>query len=162
MDCSCIKGESNFSYKLESVSENLVLFQDLSDWMDHPAYKNPSYYILNVTPPGKKEGLDISIDVNRINKLTSKEIFGQEGMSIPDGVYCLKVTNCGYTYTRYAAITYQLECCIDEMYNRGENTDELDVLMTQIKKAAEFQDSATASKLYRIAIQQVKQKNCNC
>lgn len=161
-DCSCIKGESNFKYKLESLSSEVLLFQDLSDWMDHPNYKTPSEYTLSVTPPGNTEGTDIVIDLQKWNKITSKELFGSEDQSIPDGIYCLKVKNCGNTYSRYHAVVYKLECCSDQLFVKGIDIAEIDRLIRDIRKAAEFQDDATANKLYKIALDKMNLLNCEC
>lgn len=159
-DCSCIKGESNFNFKFESLSSSIILFEDLSDWMEHPNYKDPVSYSITITPPGSSD-VTVLINLSRTNKITSNELFGREG-DIPDGIYCIKLSNCGYTYTRFKAITYKLNCCADKLFLEGKDTTEIDDLIRKIKIATEFQDSVTAIKLYKIASEKIKLNNCYC
>ena len=93
-DCSCIKGEGSFNFELKAISSSLLVYTDLSDWMEHPNYKNPSDYMLTIQSPHSTE-VDIMIDVTKANKLTPA-MLGKEG-ELPDGIYCMKLTNCGYT-----------------------------------------------------------------
>ena len=160
-DCSCIKGEANFNFILKSISKEVMLFQDLSEWMDDPQYKALDKYSIKVSIPGGKEA-EIEIDLQKFNKISSKELLGEEGLSIPDGVYCFTLTNCGYTYQRYAAITRQLECCTNNLYIKGEDTSRIDGLIKEIKNAAEFQNDDIANELYSEALKLAELRNCSC
>lgn len=159
-DCSCIKGEGSFNFELKAISSSLLVYTDLSDWMEHPNYKNPSNYTLTIQPPHGTE-VDILIDVTKANKLTPKIILGVEG-ELPDGIYCMKLTNCGYTYTKYAAVVRQLECCADKLFMEGKDTKELDELIRLIKVSVEFQNTSEAQELYKQAEKITKMNLCYC
>ena len=160
-DCSCIKGEGAYNYEFKALSPFLITYTDLSDWMEHPNYKTPTSYIISITPPNFGS-IDIVIDVTKANKLTSKELYGIEDKELPDGIYCITMTNCGYTYQTYRAVTRKLECCADKLYIEGESTDRLDDLIRLIKVSVEYNKISEAKELYKEAERILKQFNCYC
>jgi len=158
-DCSCIKGEGSFNFELKAISSSLLVYTDLSDWMEHPNYKNPSNYMLTIQPPHSTE-VDIMIDVTKANKITPT-MLGKEG-ELPDGIYCMKLTNCGYTYTKYVAIVRRLECCADKLFMENKDTKELDELIRLIKVSVEFNNISEAQELYKQAEKIIKVNLCYC
>lgn len=159
-DCSCIKGEGAFNFELKALSSSLLVYTDLSDWMEHPNYKEPTTYTLTIQPPYSAE-VDIVIDVAKANKLTPKLLMGRDG-ELPDGIYCMKLTNCGYTYTKYAAVVRRLECCADKLFMEELDTKELDELIRLIKVSVEFQNISEAKELYDKAEKIIKDNQCFC
>jgi len=160
MNCSCIRGEGNFQFEIKAISPSFLIYTDLSDWMEHPNYKDPSSYTLKVQPPYGDE-VQIDIDVNKANRITALNLFKKE-IEIPDGIYCFTLENCGYTYMKYKAICRRLECCADKLYIEGKDTTELDDLIRGIKVSTEFQNISTAQDLYKQAEIILKNNQCYC
>lgn len=160
-DCSCIKGEGNFNFIISALSDSVLLYQDLSDWMEHPNYATPTQYTLLIKLPNTETIKEVVIDIQKVNRITSEILFGKDGV-IPDGIYCFSVENCGYKYSRHAAIVRKLECCTDKLFMEGVDTKELDDLIRKIKISTQFQDMTTATKLYKIASEKIKLNNCFC
>lgn len=160
MDCSCIKGESSFYIRFEPLSPTTLLFQDLSDWIEHPNYRLPETDVITIQPP---DGTEVPITVNfqKVNKITAKELYGRNG-EVPDGIYCIKYMNCGYMYKRYKPILRKLECCMDVMFMINADIEELEELVKHIRIAAEHGDGSTANTLYKKALSITKLNNCHC
>lgn len=159
-DCSCIKGEGSFNFELKAISSSLLVYTDLSDWMEHPNYKSPSIYSLSIKAPYTDE-VSVAIDVTKANRLTPLMLLGRDG-ELPDGIYYMKLTNCGYTYTKYAAVVRKLECCADKLFMEMKDTKELDELIRMIKVSVEFQNISEAKELYKIAEKITKDNQCYC
>lgn len=153
-DCSCIKGEGSFNFELKAISSSLLIYTDLSDWMEHPNYKNPSSYEIKVQPPFGDE-VSIIVDATKANKLAPFT-------DVADGVYCIKFENCGYTYMKYAAIVKKLECCADKLFMEEKDTKELDELIRLIKVSVEFHNISEAQRLYKEAEKITKVNQCYC
>lgn len=159
--CSCIK--KNFNFHFEALNTKTALFQDFSDWMSGEHYVKPERYTVEIKLPNRKGFKKKEVDALSFNKITSED-FGYSSC-LPDGVYTFKTESCGNVYTRYKAITPDLECRVQCMLAKGIDPLKVATLSAQIKSIhynAELDKIIEADKLYKLVKREIDLIECDC
>lgn len=160
VQCACIKGEFNIS-AFAPDCDNLI-FLDLSEWMDGDHYLLPKEYEFEIVPPGKTSGPFFSTISGTSTRITREEL----GFRIMDGVYCIKVTNCGVDYLKRVAIFPELECCITRakvlLPEKKQEIREIEDLLDSVKYSIEIKDIKVAQSSLEIVKKMVRNLKCDC
>ena len=148
MACSCIK--NNFDFYLTEVACRHILYTDLSVWMTGDRYSTPSEY-------------DIEIEGNKYTVKTA----GVTKLDLKDGVYPFIVQSCDKIYTRWAAVTAKLQCCldayiVDNEFPNKEKALEAQRLIDGVKIYAAFNKPDIAKDYYKAAKKLIEHLNCDC
>lgn len=174
-DCGCIKG--NYQYIIGQIDKKTISYQDISTWMNGPNFKVPDEYYPKVTLPTSNDPVYLNIDPSKTNVITSKELYGKEGMNLPDGIYCFTIDEisdkrgyCGQPFTRTTAVTTQLQCCYDNIVAKlptlpqsaKEDLDLLDFYMKSIHTNTELNKPLKAQELFKRAQELCEQWDCAC
>lgn len=159
-ECSCIRG--NYNFYTEAIDKKVIVYQDLSDWMDEEGYEFPTEYVVNITPPLSTQPIALTMKVGEINRLSSVEL-GR----IIDGIYCFEATSCGVVYTRSKAIFPYTECCVKKAWATlgAEKQEEIEEVENHLKLAsinAELNNVQLASKELKIANKLLENLKCDC
>ena len=125
MICSCIKGK--YDFVLQSLDCSRLLYNDLSDWMVGENYDPPSNYDVHILVPGRKNFVSKTVKPNSVTVITTEDL-GLKSKCITDGIYCFKVDNCGTIYQKNKAVTYRLQCCIDNLVITASTQKDLDTV----------------------------------
>ena len=104
--CSCIKGNYDFLI-VSSDTQNLV-YQDLSDWMTGDHYVIPTEYFVEIIPPGRTTGVQVTVDTGCSTRINRDDT----NFRFKDGVYCFIVDSCGKKYIKSIGVFSEIECCI--------------------------------------------------
>jgi hypothetical protein len=162
MECSCIKG--NFNFQLKSLSTEVLLYQDFSDWMTYDYYIKPEEYKVQVTPPNRSKSIELTIS-SGLNVITSEDLGMGLSTCLPEGVFSFAVTNCGNTFTRYKAVTPDLECRLQCMIAQGVDPLKVAKLDAQIKSihySLEKDLTIEANKIYKTVKREIDLIECDC
>jgi len=165
LDCSCIKG--NFDFTLDNLGCDTILIEDMSDWMNEDYYELPTTYDVEVLTPGKKVAKIVQIKPDQRNRFSPSD-FGQGGKYFLDGIYCFTTTSCGVKYTRNKAVVCAIECCLNDLISKSSpDTDFKEInrikLLTEgIRTNAELGKLNKANELYDIVQKFLRRLNCNC
>ncbi len=158
-DCNCIRGESEYNFKIEWNDKDSFLYQDLSNWNTDYGYSVPDEYDIIITPPNSKKDYKIAVNTKCWTKIGKEEL----GSDFKDGIYCIKLYNCDNIYTKYFAITNKLDCCYEKMLlNDEDDFAKMRELIDKIKVAAKFGDFKLAKDLVKNANSVALNNNCNC
>ncbi len=166
MDCSCIKG--NYDFILQSLDCSRLLYQDLSDWMIEDYYSVPDGYTIDVLIPNRKQSVPIYVAANKEATVITPEMLGLNSKCIVDGVYCFSLVNCGSVYKKSIAVTYGIECCIDNLIvtsssKRDEETIKyLKAMLQGAKINAKFGNVEEAHKQIQFITTSLSSLDCNC
>lgn len=168
MDCSCIKGL--FRFNINTYNSEFFIYEDISDWMTEEYYVIPEKYTIQILPPGYTESISLDVYTNRVNMITPSDI-GINSLLLPDGIYCIKTTSCGVSYTKNVAITAKLECANKKLLLRAIETkkqsdydlvNKLDMMIDSIKIYASKDMPIEAQKLYTYVKDELNRLNCIC
>lgn len=165
MECSCIKG--NYDFILQSKDCSRLTYQDISDWMIEDYYAIPDTYTVNILIPGRKEGLDVAVNTNGVTVLTPEDL-GLKSKCIVDGVYCFTIDNCGTVYKKSVAVTYQVQCCLDNLVVKSstkrdlETIQQLQMMLDGVHINAKFGNIIDAHKQLAFIQTSLESLDCNC
>lgn len=166
MNCDCIKGLYNFEFYALDCKH--LIYQDMSDWMQEEHYVFPDTYEVKISLPGFPNAVTLDLKTQCLNKLTSLELFGQDGMYLPEGIYCFEVTSCGRKYTRSAANICRLECKWDHMVIQMKDQEDLAKVnmirfhLDQVLFNAKDNKVNKAMDFFKIAQRELECIKCNC
>lgn len=166
-DCGCVK--ENFDFTLHSLDSNTLVYQDMSVWMEGDEFSIPDNYNVSILAPSKGEGNDVTLSVNSQTSITSKNLFGSSELtSLPDGIYCFTLENCGTKFQRSKAVLYSLECCL-QSFKASANTDKdfdrirkLELYLDSVRINTELGKTQKALEFYDRAKRELSNLNCNC
>lgn len=159
INCSCIKGKFDFTLCYTDC-DKLVLC-DLSDWMEEDYYSLPSTFPAEITHP-LGNTTTIELLPKQCKVITSTEFLGSE-CTIPDGVYCITVDNCGTIYTKTFSILCNLRNKLDALYLEEGNDKEKDNLeryLKYIEVNAKFDKKDEAKGYFDIASKILDRLDC--
>ena len=165
MNCSCIKG--NYDFILQSKDCSRLTYQDLSDWMIEDYYNIPDTYNVDVLIPGRKSSINIPVNTNGVTVITP-ETLGLKSKCIVDGVYCFTVENCGTVYKKSIAVTYQSQCCLDNLVITASTKRDLDtvkylqMMLDGVHINAKFDNIEEAHKQLSFIVTSLESLDCNC
>ena len=168
MECSCIKGL--FRFNITTHNSEYFIYEDLSDWMTEEYYIIPEKYTIEILPPGYSEFKSLDVYTNRVNMITPTDL-GVNSFLLSDGIYCVRVTNCGTTYKRNIAITEKLECGNKKLLLQAISTkkqldydlvNKLNMMIDSIKIYASRDMPIEAQKLYTYVKNELDRLNCIC
>lgn len=161
--CSCIK--KNFDFQFDAIDTKIILFQDLSDWMQEDHYIKPEYYTIQIKQPHSKKFYEKKVDAVSYNKITSEDIGLSGSLCLPEGIYTIKTESCGNVFMRYKALTPDLECRLSCALLQGVDPLTVAKLEEQIKSIhynVERDRAIEASKIYKIVKREIDLLDCNC
>lgn len=165
MECHCISGKLDLI--LKPLGCDLVVIDDISDWMRDTYYKIPESFTVYVTTPGKKVSHPIQVFTNKANKFSPID-FGQSGKYFLDGIYCFSLESCGVKYSINRAITCTIDCCLDDLIGKVKPEEDINdvtrikFLRDSIHINAELGKLNKAIDLYDIVQKFLRRLNCNC
>ena len=160
IDCFCIR--NNYNFDLEVIDRSIILYQDLSDWMEE--YGLPETYDVSITT-STGVSKTITLSVQSKNKLTDQDLGFNYGFQ--DGIYCFTIISCGKTYMRSRAIIPALECCLKSAYVTLPDSDftkleKISHFIESAKNHAELNNYKNAKDSFRIARELLDKLKCDC
>lgn len=108
-NCSCIRGIYNFH--VQAIDTKIIIYQDLSDWMDDDGYSKPDTYLVKITPPRKFNSIDFIMKVDSTNRIDSSKLG-----KLLDGIYCFEAESCGVSYKKNVGIYPNIACCLKKAF----------------------------------------------
>jgi hypothetical protein len=160
VSCGCIKG--NYSFYVEALDKDTLIYQDLSEWMEGDSYEFPTTYEVTIIPPASATGTTLELLVSSTNKITSEHIG-----AILDGIYCFKVESCGVEYKRSIALFPWIECCVKQAWATLDQSyaDQIREIERQLKLSkinSELNNVKFANSNLKIAKKLLENLKCDC
>lgn len=163
--CNCIKG--NYDCILGSPDSSTLSYQDNSVWMTAESYEVPDQYMVDITIPGSSQPVSISVKTDFQNLIRPEDL-GIGAKTLTDGIYQFQVSNCGTSYTRFKAVTAELECGLQK-YIAGLQPDDsfdlaykIDMLIKASHVNAQLGKTMLAQEFFKLAERELNQLNCEC
>lgn len=149
---SCIRG--NYDLWVKQVSDNKLIYRDLSDWME-----TPESYRITVTKPGRESGEEMEVSAKG-DTIIEPGFFN-------DGIYTFTTESCGIKYTRKKGIFYHLECCIikstfELSERQKDNLMDAQRMIRMMECAVDMQKFNLAEDLHDIVTDKLRVLNCDC
>lgn len=164
--CACIK--KDFNLYVGSQDCRTMELEDQSVWMDSSGFSAPTEYELDIK--SVENGIDttLTIDANKRNLLTTKELRGTtENFCINDGFFCFSALSCGVKYTINRAFLCNTRCRIDTYVskitlNRSNLNDieELNLLYDSVEINTKLGRLETAKDTFKILQKKLEKLGC--
>ena len=159
MKCSCIKkSDRNFSVYVKTLSEDLIVILDMSDWNVDQGYELPSSYKAIIS----NDEVEKEIDLIPLKPtfVTSEQV----GFKFCDGVYCINTETCGIKYSRRFTVLEKAFCGIIKasMKKDVKTAMELKSIAESVENFAAFNDLEKAKEYYTILKKYLSLYECNC
>lgn len=159
MNCSCIKkSDLGFSVYVKTLSEDLIVILDTSDWNTESGYALPKSYKAVLSND------EVEKEIELIPLMPTYVTSEQAGFKFCDGVYCITTEPCGIKFTRRFAILEKAFCGIIKVSMKKDVATALELksLADSIDNFARFNDLAKAQEYYTILKKYLSLYECNC
>lgn len=169
--CACIK--KDFNLYVGSQDCLTMELEDQSVWMDSSGFSSPTTYDIGVISVENGVDTTITIDANKRNLLTTKELRGtSENLCISDGFFCFTADSCGVKYTINRAFLCNTRCRIDtyvsrinlDKYNLND-VEELNLLYDSIEintKIGKLEVAKNSFKILQKKLEKLGCAHCSC
>lgn len=164
MSCGCIK-KGKFDLDLNHLGCKTLTIEDQSEWMEGDSYILPTTYELIITARSREAR--VNIPTNGKVKLTSVDLFNStKSQCLPDDIYCFEVNTCGVRQKISRAFLCNVECKIDELTSKIDNSDDAKQvskyrgLAEQVKIAVKKGNTQTAKEILKKLNEELKGLEC--
>lgn len=170
MSCACIQ-KREFDISVTHKGCEYLVLEDQSMWVEKLGYDKPNTYDVLIKIPSRNVEVIVPINVKGKTFLTSVELFGSKNVTcLPDDIYCMTTTTCGYDLTINRAYLCSLDVKLNELVakfattmNQEQRTMITDIRLeiAAIRINAEKGNINLANSLFKIVKDKLKKYHCD-